>query len=366
MSGMATDAAIGMMDGAYFTSRSELLDFFNTTLDMNLSKIEQTATGAVACQLADIMFPKSIPMSRVSWEAKTPPEFVSNYKLLQACFNKHKVQRYVDVDKLIRAKYQDNLEFCQWLKAFYDQVAPPLREGYDPVAIRARGKGGKKLPPQFQPRGGIGGPAAARKAAGSSRPSVARSRAAAPAAAATRKPTSNPVKKPPARTVASKENTKAGPSNASRPRRAAEKNGNADKIVADATLMKKNKELTTRNAELEVTMSEIEQERDFYFEKLRGIEVMLQVYEERTEEEKNSEEVISKIFKVLYAAAEDNVVVSDDGELVGADGEIIGFDGGDVEEEGEGGLAAAEEEDVYKDEKFDEIDDELEASLLDD
>lgn len=245
-------------------------------------------------------------------------------------------------------------------------MAPPMREGYDPVAVRARGKGGKKLPPQFRPRGGIGGPAAARKAASSSRPSAARSRAAAPAAA-TRKPTSNPVKKPPARTVASKENTKAGPSNAARPRDA-ENNGDADRIVADATLMKKNKELTTRNAELEVTMSELEQERDFYFEKLRGIEVMLQVYEERTEEEKNSEEVISKIFKVLYAAAEDNVVVNDDGELdlVGADGEIIGFDGGDVEEEGEEGLAAAEEEDVYKNKQFDEIDDELEASLLDD
>ena len=33
-------------------------------------------------------------------------EFVSNYKLLQAAFTKNHVQRFVDVDKLIRAKYQ--------------------------------------------------------------------------------------------------------------------------------------------------------------------------------------------------------------------------------------------------------------------
>lgn len=317
---------------------------------MNLSKIEQTATGAVACQLADLMFPKSVPMSRVSWEAKTPPEYVANYKLLQAAFTKNKVQRYVDVDKLIRAKYQDNLEFCQWLKAFYDQVAPPMREGYDPVAVRVRGKGGKKLPPQFQPRGGIGGPAAAAKKVASARTRAAQTPAAAVKSAPARKVASKPVQK---------ENTRSGPSNnATRPRAAKasrDSNKDADKIVADALLMKKNKELTERNAELEITVHDIEQERDFYFEKLRGIEVMLQVHEERSEEEREaaggSKEVMDKIFKVLYAAAEDNLVVGDDGELIGAEG---------------GELAAEEdEEDVYKNEQFEEVD-ELEESLLDD
>lgn len=63
--------------------------------------------------------------------------------MLQAAFSKNRVQRHVDVTKLIRAKYQDNLEFCQWLKAFFDQ-AGVIRENYDPSAVRAKGKGGKK------------------------------------------------------------------------------------------------------------------------------------------------------------------------------------------------------------------------------
>ena len=73
-----------MMDGAYFTSRRDIIDFFNDLLQMSLTKIEQTATGAVACQLMEYIFPKSIPMSRVNWEAKMSHEFVGNYKLLQA------------------------------------------------------------------------------------------------------------------------------------------------------------------------------------------------------------------------------------------------------------------------------------------
>ena len=357
---------------------SELLDFFNTTLNMNLTKIEQTATGAVACQLADIMFPKSVPMSRVSWEAKTPPEYVSNYKLLQAAFTKNKVQRYVDVDKLIRAKYQDNLEFCQWLKAFYDQVAPPMREGYDPVAVRARGKGGKKMPPQFQPRGGAG--AAARKTrptAGTTRTTTTR---AAPRSAAPAATNAAGIRSPPARKAGTqKENTRTGPSNRTAGAKEKKSTDNADKIVADATLLKKNKELTARNAELETTMLQMENERDFYFEKLRGIEVMLQVYEDRTEEEREatggSDGVISKIFKVLYAGAEDGIAVNDEGELIGADGEIIGADA-DVDAAGKDFAGADvgedyEEEDanVYNDEEFEEdeaLNAELEASLLED
>lgn len=85
----------GMMDAAYFIGRRELLDFFNTLLELNLTKIEETASGAVACQMTEMIFPGSIPMSRVNWEARSDYEFVQNYKLLQNAFNKHHVQRYV-------------------------------------------------------------------------------------------------------------------------------------------------------------------------------------------------------------------------------------------------------------------------------
>lgn len=62
------DAAIGMMDSAYFTSRKDVLDWINNLLSLNLTKIEQTATGAVACQMADFMFPGTLRVGKVRQE----------------------------------------------------------------------------------------------------------------------------------------------------------------------------------------------------------------------------------------------------------------------------------------------------------
>lgn len=48
-------------------------------------------------------------MSKINWRAKNDYEFISNLKILQAAFTKVGIKRYVEVEKLARAKYQDNL-----------------------------------------------------------------------------------------------------------------------------------------------------------------------------------------------------------------------------------------------------------------
>lgn len=55
-----------MMDPAYFVGRKAILTWLNETFCMNLQKIEETASGAVACQICDAIFPGAVNMTKVS------------------------------------------------------------------------------------------------------------------------------------------------------------------------------------------------------------------------------------------------------------------------------------------------------------
>lgn len=300
-----------MMDAAYFIGRKELLDYFNDLLDLNLTKIEQTASGAIACQVTDLIFPGSVPMSRVNWAARSDYEFVQNYKLLQSAFTKHRVQRHVDVDKLIRAKYQDNLEFCQWLKAFAEGQHPD--EAYDAAAVRARGKGGAKYNAEMGRRSSSSSNnRGASTSVTRTRPATARTNAGATST----KPTLTTTKNAAISSLVSSSN---GPlrERVSNPVVIRKSDPLGDAVAADAALMLKNKDLSIKVEDLELAVLETEKERNFYFEKLRHVEIILQVYQEKGNMDADeTEQVVERVFKILYATAEDRLTVNDDGEVV--------------------------------------------------
>lgn len=86
-----------MMEGAFFVSRSEILDWLNELLCLSLTKVEQCASGAVYCHVIDAIYPGTFPLSKVKWGAKHEYEFVENYKVLQKAFNNNGINRYIDV-----------------------------------------------------------------------------------------------------------------------------------------------------------------------------------------------------------------------------------------------------------------------------
>lgn len=63
---MVSNGSIGMMEGAFFVGRGELLAWVNDLLSTNLTKIEQMASGAAYIQIMDAIFPNSVPMSKVN------------------------------------------------------------------------------------------------------------------------------------------------------------------------------------------------------------------------------------------------------------------------------------------------------------
>ncbi|KAJ4511652.1 microtubule integrity protein mal3 [Exophiala dermatitidis] len=243
-------------------SRQELLAWLNGLLQLNITKVEQCGTGAALCQLYDSIF-LDIPMSRVKFNVNTEYAYIQNFKILQNCFTKHGIDRTVPVESLVKCKMQDNLEFLQWSKRFWDQYFPGHE--YDAVA-RRKGAGA--------PAGGAHITVAPTAAitAGTSRTSTS-------GTSTTRKTGATPVTRTGGARVGS--------------------GGSGGYGGASAALLKQ------ENEQLKEAIADLEKERDFYFSKLRDIELLLQTAVEQDpalEEDENG--LVKNIQTILYSTEE--------------------------------------------------------------
>ncbi|KAF4503716.1 Microtubule integrity mal3 [Fusarium agapanthi] len=222
-------------------SRQELVAWLNSLLQLNITKVEQCGTGAALCQVFDSIY-MDVPMAKVKFNVNSEYLYIQNFKVLQNTFTKHQIDKPIPVSALIKCKMQDNLEFLQWTKRFWDLNFPDHE--YDAVARR---KGGSMPPAAAAPRPAASTGAARRVGSGtpSGGPRVAK--AAGPATAA----------------------------------------------------------LQQENATLKETVTGLERERDFYFSKLRDIELLVQqAVDEDPELEKQEDGLVKQIQTILYSTEE--------------------------------------------------------------
>ncbi|KAI9917162.1 hypothetical protein PsorP6_013111 [Peronosclerospora sorghi] len=299
----AADQSMSLMDGTYFVGRKEILDWVNSLCGITLTKVEQTCTGAVACQILDAMYPGKVQMSKVDWAANKDYEYIQNYKVLQKAFMQLKIDKHVEVDRLVRGKYQDNLEFMQWFKAFYERNASG--QPYDPIAQREKGKGGAQYTQKY------GGGAVV-----SSSSSTTSMRRKVGAAA-----TSKVGRTLPGASISAGA-TRTKTSMARRPGSSAGSNAGSEvdmeAAIAAATaplekeievLSKNNEALTNESGELRTMVESLEKERDFYFNKLREVEILLQ-----GSEDNDTNPLAQAVFKVLYDVEEGDENEQEEGE----------------------------------------------------
>jgi len=219
-------------------SRNELIGFINDCLELNYTKVEQMGSGAAYCQMIHILWPNKLPIKKVKFDAKLEHVFINNWKILQDSFKNLHIDKDVPIQKLVKGRFQDNFEFLQWFYKFFTINDSGEHDNYDAIGARG-GKGLIKNAP----------------------------------------PTRSPAKKPPPKKTAP---SAAAVSNVKR----SGSNNNAQV-----------KQLEANVNELTLTVEGLEKERDFYFQKLRDIEVICQ--------EKEGDETftpfVAQIIEVLYA-----------------------------------------------------------------
>merc|ERR1719239_2129675 len=197
-----------------------------------------------------MLFPGCIALKKVKFNTKLEHEYITNYKVLQASFKKMNVDKVVVVDRLVKGKFQDNFEFLQWFKKFFD--ANYGGQEYDALEIR----GGEEVGSSSKPGRPMGG-SAPRPAIGSGMSSRTQ-------------------------------------------------NGGGGGISADAQAQID--DLNTQVMEMKLTIEGLEKERDFYFGKLRDVEVMCQEFEA------TESPLTRKVLNILYAT-EDGFAVPDEDDV---------------------------------------------------
>ncbi|XP_023168927.1 microtubule-associated protein RP/EB family member 1 isoform X6 [Drosophila hydei] len=290
-------------------SRHDMLAWVNDCLASQFSKIEELCTGAAYCQFMDMLFPNSVPVKRVKFRTNLEHEYIQNFKILQAGFKKMSVDKIIPVDKLIKGRFQDNFEFLQWFKKFFD--ANYDGHEYDPLSQRNNVK-----------LGSGGGGSHTGSGIGSSineLHTVHRRQQVQHSSHSQTQSSQHPPLVSNGRTVSMRSKTavsKVPPrtNNATPPNRM---------TVATTGAVKKNDAVTAQSnqqieelsnqvrpeveiMDMRLNLEGLEKERDFYFSKLRDIEILCQEADEA-----EPAQLVQKILDILYAT-EDGFAPPDD------------------------------------------------------
>ncbi|KAM8839439.1 microtubule-associated protein RP/EB family member 2 [Synchiropus picturatus] len=262
-------------------SRHDITAWVNDILALNYTKVEQLSSGAAYCQFMDLLFPGCISLKKVKFQAKLEHEYIHNFKVLQASFKRVNVDKIIPVEKLVKGRFQDNLDFIQWFKKFFD--ANYDGKEYDPVAAR---QGQDAIPPPDPGEQIFNLPKKSPHAASSPTAGAVRSASAIPKSST---PTSRPssAKKIPASAAS------AAPAKGEK------------ELEAQVTL------LTENVSELRVALEGMERERDYYFGKLREVETLCQ------EQGEENAALVDRIMEILYSSEDQE----GEGDLAEGDGQ---------------------------------------------
>lgn len=249
-------------------SRHDMLNWVNGCLNSNYKKIEELCSGAAYAQFMDMLFPNSVLLKKVKFRTQLEHEYIQNFKLVQGAFKKVGCDKEIPINRLVKARFQDNFEFLQWFKKFFDSNY----DGHSYNALEARGN----IPL------GSGNPMSSGSHLSSSSQSFGGNVRS-----------SKPVARAPPIVRNTPKTSLTSPNNGTTVGAARQTSRNGLTGLANGS---KIAELETKLGQMTLSAESLERERDFYYNKLRDIEIICQSCED---EEKPA--VVVKINEILYA-----------------------------------------------------------------
>lgn len=259
-------------------SRSELLNWLNTSLALQYSKIEQCGTGAAYCQLMDSIY-GGVALSKVKFDTNLSEyDARNNMKVLQAAFNKIGIAKTIEVERLVKCRLLDNLDLLQWMKRHWKEKKD-VNVPYDPVA-RRQGKPGAS--------GATSGASSRRSTLGTNGTSASISTPAS-AGTSSRGSRTSSHSSPAATTVQKRRVASANFPNSG----VRSTSSDLAQKLADATgeLAQARDELN----ELRVLTDSLETERNFYFNKLRELEILTQNIQDQYERDDATAKLVKQM-----------------------------------------------------------------------
>lgn len=254
-------------------------------------------------------------MKKVDFNVRNDWEYVNNYKELQQAFNRVKVDKVFNVNQLSKGKRQDSIEFMQWFKGYWDSVMGGEEVEYDGVGRRQMCKTGdwKKFSV------GADGKAVGVKATGGSGRATGGTGQRARGQQQQRVETvgrKNMMGQTAGMMGRSKGGVTGGGQDGGATIKAVRSVETPSAVVYknDPETEEKIQQLMEEVTELKLKVDTAERERDFYFDKLRDVEILCQA------PELAHVPVLRVVEKVLYAIDSDEAkqVMAEAQEELGA------------------------------------------------
>uniref|UniRef100_A0A8R1I0K3 Calponin-homology (CH) domain-containing protein n=1 Tax=Caenorhabditis japonica TaxID=281687 RepID=A0A8R1I0K3_CAEJA len=122
-------------------SRKDAVAWINDVLKSHFTKVEEMSSGAAYCQFTHLLF-GVINLKKVKFNPRNEPEVLNNWKALTTAWKDIGIDKPVEVEKLKKGKFQDNMEFLQWFYKFFHANLSDQLVNYDAIGARA----GEDLP----------------------------------------------------------------------------------------------------------------------------------------------------------------------------------------------------------------------------